>query len=155
MQVVRSIRSHFVSRQFGIFLVVGGIAAVANLGAGAFMRLFSTSGPVYAASVLLGMAVGTVVSFLLNRRYTFGVSDEPVGPQAVRFAIAALGATILGLAIAEGAFALWQLAGSPWLSRRSAESVAHATAIGLNAVYGYLAMKFFALKRRDHASPQF
>jgi putative flippase GtrA len=102
-------------------------------------------------SVITGMIVGTVLSFFLNRRYTFAVSDEPVGPQAVRFAIAASGAALLALVFAEGTLALWQLAGSPWLTRAGAEGWAHVAAIGLNTVYGFVAMKFFALKRSANA----
>jgi putative flippase GtrA len=151
MRLLRATASHFFSRQFVIYLVVGGLSAAANFGSGAAVRLYSTSASVYGASVVTGMIVGTVLSFFLNRRYTFGVSDEPVGPQAVRFGIAASGAALLALVFAEGALALWQLAGSPWLTRASAEGWAHVAAIGLNTLYGFVAMKFFALKRSARA----
>jgi putative flippase GtrA len=135
-------------RQFGVYLVAGGGAAAANFAAGASIRLVSTSAVVYGVSVVVGMAVGTVTSFFLHRRFTFLVHDEPAAPQAVRFAMVAAGGVVIALTFAEGVLALWQLAGSPWLSRGVVEALAHAVTIGVNTVYGFVAMKFFALKRR-------
>jgi putative flippase GtrA len=135
-------------RQLGVYLVAGGGAAAANFAAGALIRLVSTSAFVYGVSVVVGLAVGTVVSFFLHRRYTFSVHDEPAGPQVWRYAMVATGGLVIALTFAEAVLALWQLAGSPWLSRAVVEALAHAATIGVNTVYGFLAMKFFALKRR-------
>jgi putative flippase GtrA len=148
MKLARSALSPFVSRQFGVYLLTGAVGMVVNFAAGELLRLFSTSALVYGASVVVGFVTGTVVSFFLHRRYTFAVGDEPAAPQAVRFAMAAAGSIVLGLALAEGMLALWQLAGSPWLSRAAAEALVHIATIGVNTVYGFLVMKFFALKRR-------
>jgi putative flippase GtrA len=135
-------------RQFGVYLLSGGGAAAANFATGALVRLASTSAFVYGVSVVLGMTVGTLSSFFLHRRYTFSVHDEPAAPQAVRFTLVAVGGLVIALTFAEALLALWQLAGSPWLSRAVTEAIAHVATIGVNAVYGFLAMKFFALKRR-------
>jgi putative flippase GtrA len=151
VKLARTALSPFVSRQFGVYLLAGLVPTVANFAAGALVRLVSTSALVYGASVVVGYVVGTVVSFFLHRRYTFAVGDEPAAPQAVRFAVVSVGAVVLGLAFAEGVLALWQLAGSPWLSRAAAEALVHVATIGVNTVYGFLAMKFFALKRRTRS----
>jgi putative flippase GtrA len=139
-------RAPLVSRQLVGFVVVGGISAAANFGSGAVVRLVSI-GPIgYAVSVAVGFTAGTVVSFLLNRRYTFQVSDQPIGPQAVRFGIAALSGIALAWVFAEGLF--WMLrALAPSLGRGRVESLAHIGAIGLNTLYTFTAMKFFALRR--------
>jgi putative flippase GtrA len=140
-------------RQIAIFLVVGGSAALANFGTGVLVRLISTSALVYGASVVLGMGVGTVVSFFLNRRYTFAVADQPAAPQAARYALVSIGGVLVTLTVAEAALGLWQLAGAPLLSRTMMEHCAHLAAIGLNTVYTFLAVKFFALKRRGAGAP--
>jgi putative flippase GtrA len=135
-------------RQFGVYLLAGGGAAAVNFTAGTLVRLASTSALVYGASVVVGMAAGTLVSFFLHRRYTFSVDDEPAAPQAARFALVSVGGVAIALGFAEGVLALWELAGSPWLPRAVMEACAHAATIGVNTVYGFVAMKFFALKRR-------
>ena len=151
MKLAGSALSMFFSRQFGVYLLAGAVPVVANFAAGALVRLCSTSALVYGVSGVVGFVTGTVVSFFMHRRYTFAVGDEPAAPQAIRFAVVSLGAVVLGLVVAEALLALWQLAGSPWLSRSVAESCVHVATIGVNTVYGFLAMKFFALKRRDAA----
>lgn len=147
---LKNFLAHFLTRQFGVFLIVGGLSAAVNFLSGAAIRLVSTSGVVYAISIVVGMFTGSVMSFFLNRRFTFKVDDEPAGPQALRFALASVGAIFLGWAFAEVLFAIWVALGSPWLSRASGESAAHIGAIGLNTLYSFVAMKFFALRRRAH-----
>jgi putative flippase GtrA len=148
----RSLLSRLPVRQFGIYLVAGGGAAAANFAAGASIRLLSTSAVVYGVSVVAGMAVGTVTSFFLHRRFTFVVHDEPAAPQAMRFVMVAAGGVVIALTFAEGMLGLWHLAGAPWFSRAVVEALAHAATIGVNTVYGFLAMKLFALKRRGSRS---
>jgi putative flippase GtrA len=145
----RSLLSRLPLRQFGVYLLAGGGAAAANLAAGTLVRLASTSGFAYGASVVVGMTVGTLMSFFLHRRYTFSVDDQPAAPQAVRFALVAAGGLVIALTFAMAVLAVWELAGSPWLSRAVMETFAHVATLGVNAVYGFLAMKFFALTRRS------
>ena len=141
------------SRQFGTFLLVGGLSAVVNFLSGAAVRLVSTSALAYGVSLVVGMVVGTVVSFFLNRHFTFRVSDEPAGPQAIRFALVAVGAIVIAAVFGEVVLAIWGLAGSPWMTRATVEALAHVGAIGLNTIYGFVAMKFFALKRASPTAP--
>ncbi len=136
---------HFFSRQFGVFLVVGGIAAAANFGAGELVRVLFPASPI-GVSVDVGMIVGTILSFFLNRRHTFAVGDAPMGPQAARFAIVSVGSMVLAFVLAEGLLRLWDLAGAPLVTRGQMENLVHLVAIGVNTIYGFVAMKFFALK---------
>jgi putative flippase GtrA len=136
------------ARQFGVYLLAGGGAAAANFAAGALFRATVTGGLAYPTSVVLGMAVGALVAFFLHRTFTFAVADEPAAPQAVRFTAVAVGGVLITVGFAEMVVVLWSALGSPVISRAMTEHVAHAAAIGVNAVYGFLALKFFALKRR-------
>jgi putative flippase GtrA len=140
-------------RQFAIYVLVGGGAAVVNFGSGALVRLVSTSAAVYGASVVVGYVAGTVVAFFLHRRYTFSVADEAAGPQAARFAAVAAVGLFLCLIFAEAVLWVWVTAGSPLVSRHLAEDLDHVATIGMNTVYGFLANKFFALRRRDAGGP--
>jgi putative flippase GtrA len=137
----------FASRQFVVFLLVGGTAALVNFGSGALVRLCWTSYPAYVASVALGFVLGTVVSFFLNRRITFRAGDEAVAPQAIRFGVVAMGAVVVSVAVASLVLWAWELAGQALLARAQVETLGHLGAIGVSTVYNFLAMKFFAFRR--------
>jgi putative flippase GtrA len=145
--VVQALLRLFATTQFVTFLAVGGTAALVNFLSGAAVRLCGTSYAAYAASVALGFALGTGVSFVLNRRFTFRAGDQPVVPQAVRFGVVALGSILLGVIAASAIFAAWDLFGRIAITRGQAESVGHLGAIGICTVYNFLAMKFFAFAK--------
>jgi putative flippase GtrA len=138
----------FASKQFVVFLLVGGTAALVNFLSGALVRSCWTSYSAYVASVTLGFVLGTVVSFFLNRRFTFTASDEAAAPQAFRFVVVALGSVVLSIAVASLVLWAWELAGRVVLTRAQVESLGHVSAIGVSTVYNFLAMKFFAFRRR-------
>lgn len=138
-----------IARQFGVYLLSGGIAAAANFASGELIRAFSSGAFMYGVSVVVGMTIGTVISFFLHRRFTFAVADEPAAPQSVRFAMVTVGGLLIAFTFAEAVLWLWESMGQPWLLRANVEALAHLGAIGLNTVYGFVAMKFFALKRRN------
>lgn len=141
------------ARQFGVYLLSGGVAAVANFATGEVIRAFSESAVIYGASVVAGMAIGTVISFFLHRRFTFAVADEPAAPQAVRYSLVIVGSLLIAFVFAEAVLWLWEAAGGSWPSRGTVQALAHVAAIGVNTVYGFVAMKVFALKRRSPGSP--
>jgi putative flippase GtrA len=138
----------FASKQFLVFLLVGGTAALVNFSSGALVRLYRTSYSAYVASVTLGFMLGTMVSFVLNRRFTFRASDEAVAPQAFRFVVVALGSVVVSVVVASVVLWAWELAGSIALTRAEVESLGHVSAIGVCTVYNFLAMKFFAFRSR-------
>lgn len=138
----------FASKQFLVFLLVGGTAACVNFFSGALVRLYWTSYSAYLASVTLGFVLGTIVSFILNRRFTFRASDEAVAPQALRFVVVALGAVLLSIAVASIVLWAWEFAGRVIVTRAQVETLGHLSAIGVSTVYNFVAMKFFAFRRR-------
>lgn len=85
-------------RQFGRFSLVGVLAAVGHYGTLVLAVEFGGLGAVPAA--LAGYLVGGVVSYLLNRRWTFA-SNRPHEAAAPRFAlVAAVGFALTGLSMA-------------------------------------------------------
>lgn len=142
----------FASKQFAVFLLVGGTAAIVNFSAGAVVRVFWTSYAAYLASVTLGFVLGTVVSFVLNRAVTFRAGGEAVAPQAFRFAMVALGAVVISVMVASLVLWAWELAGRVVVTHAQAESLGHVAAIGVSTVYNFLAMKFFAFRPREVGS---
>ena len=119
-----------------------------NFFSGALVRLFWTSYAAYVVSVTLGFVLGTIVSFVLNRSFTFRGSGEAAAPQAFRFGVVALGAVVISLAVASLVLWGWELAGRAVLSRAQVETVGHLGAIGVSTAYNFLAMKFFAFRAR-------
>jgi len=144
---VKALVRLFASGQFVVFLLVGGTAALVNFFSGALVRLYWTSYAAYAASVTIGFLLGTVVSFVLNRRFTFRASEGAVGGQAFRFLVAALGSVVVSLAVASVVLWAWELTGRAVVTRAQVESLGHISAIGVSTVYNFLAMKFFAFRR--------
>jgi putative flippase GtrA len=137
----------FVSRQFLVFLLVGGTAALVNFLSGALLRLYSTSYSAYLASVTIGFGLGTAVSFVLNRVFTFRASGEALAGQALRFSIVALGSVVISIVVASLVLWAWELAGRVVLTHPQLESLGHLSAIAVNTVYNFLAMKFFTFRR--------
>jgi putative flippase GtrA len=142
----------FASKQFLVFLMVGGTAALVNFCSGAMVRLYWTSYAAYIASVTLGFILGTIVSFILNRRFTFRASEEAVTPQAFRFLIAALGSVVVSVTVASIVLWAWELTGRLVVTRAQVETLGHVAAIGVATVYNFLAMKFFAFRQRRQAT---
>jgi putative flippase GtrA len=126
-------------------MVVGATCAAVNLGVGVLVRYAAPFGMEW-PSVAAGFFAGTVLSFVLNRRFTFRVHGGAVGPQAVRFALAALATIPLSAVVAE--VLTWILRALPVVAASSlaAANLAHIGTIGLLFVFNYLAMKLFALR---------
>jgi putative flippase GtrA len=132
-------------RQFAIFVVVGGICAALNLGVGMALR---ATLPTWVAwpSVPAGVLAGTVLSFVLNRRFTFEVQDAAAGPQAVRFAVTSAVSLALATVVAKGLE--WLLRAEPIVPPSSAmgANLVHVGTIGVLFVFNFYAMKLFALR---------
>lgn len=135
----------FFSREFVRFLISGGLAAVVNFAVGFSIRA-AFGAKTHAVSVLVGFIVGTVVSFYMNRHYTFRANAEPVPKQAVKYALAA----VLGIAFAVGAAELLLLVGTRLahgaLSDQMLGHITHVISIGLATLLNFLTVKFFALR---------
>lgn len=74
------------SRQFIVFVVIGLAAAVAHFGA--LIALVEAGGWSPVPATLAGYVAGGVISYVLNRRFTY-VSDRPHAEAGWRFATVA------------------------------------------------------------------
>lgn len=128
------------------FLLVGGLAALVNLGAGAAVRGLIESPWAYELRLVVGFAAGTVVSFVLNRQITFAGQQGDLWRQAFRYSVTAV--VSIGVASVAGWCSLAVLglfAGIHWLYD-SREVLSHLAAIGITTIYNYIAIKYFALR---------
>lgn len=130
------------SRQFLLFLLVGGTAAAAQwLSRFAFGAIMP-----YAAAVACAYAVGMVVAFLLNRRFVFPAAGPDLRRQFLRFVAVNALAFVLVWAVA-------MLIGDILLPRYMDKAVAHAAGHGIGimspVVLSYVLHKRFTFKQRD------
>jgi putative flippase GtrA len=139
----KTLAGSFISKQFLRFLLVGGIAALANfLSRFAFQAFFP-----YTFSVALAFSLGTVISFILNRSYTFAAYDEKAMVQFIKFILIAIVGIALAAAIAWLCMAIYKISEMALVNERQMESIAHIIAIFLITFYNFLAMKYFSFKR--------
>ncbi|HVY19439.1 MAG TPA: GtrA family protein [Bauldia sp.] len=77
-------------KQFAGFVIVGGVAAVANVGA----RILLSEVMRFEAAVVVAYCIGVMVAFVLNRRFVFPESSSPHGKALGRF----IGVNVIALA---------------------------------------------------------
>ncbi|MEO7917313.1 MAG: GtrA family protein [Dokdonella sp.] len=127
-------RSGMLSRQFFGFVLVSGIAGLANFGS---RFLFSMAMP-YWAAICSAFVIGLTTAFVLNRRFIFAGSTQSTRSQALRFLLVNLAALVQTLAVSLLlARSLLPLIGWQW----HPEAVAHAVGIAIPAITSYLAHK--------------
>src|ERR1700739_228358 len=81
--LVKRVIDLYASRQFGWFLLAGGIAALANwLSRFVFNLLMS-----YALAIVAAYAVGMAVAFVLNKRYVFPYSRRALAAEMSFFVL--------------------------------------------------------------------
>jgi len=134
--------------EFGRFLIVGVVAALGNLlSAWGYRVLFDSTRFSFEASVALGFSVGTVVSFLLNKTFTFQAHDGKTWRQALRFGLIGMVSVALSTVVAHviflGCMVLPKIAGYT----RRVEVMAHMVTIGFMAVFNYFAIKHVAFAK--------
>jgi len=141
--------------EFARFLVVGTVAAMANLlSAWCYRQLLETTLFCFEASVAVGFSVGTVISFVLNKFFTFRANDGKTWIQAVRFGLMSIVSVVLSAAVAHLLFQVLHFlvvaTGTPG-DRGLVEAAAHVLTIGVMMVLNYLMMKHFAFRRRSRS----
>ena len=139
-------------RQVPRFLIFSGLSTVVALVTGYLLYQVLGFGQAWRYGVSVGVSalVGMVVSFVLNRRYTFARSGRPLGDEMRTFLIVALG----GLALTVGLSTLFRDWLLPWLTgllvpeawrdALNLELIAHVGAVGLVAFYSFLGHKYLS-----------
>jgi len=118
------------ARRFTLFLVAGGLAALANYGSRfAFSVWFS-----YAIAIVLAYLVGMAIAFALMRQYVFDGRGKAVGPQVARF----VGVNVIAVAqtlVVSLLLARWLLPAAG--IEAHAEAIAHAIGVAVPVVTSY------------------
>ena len=127
------------SRQFGTFLVTGGIAALVNF----LSRMLLGEWMSYSASILLAYLCGMVTAFLLARAFVFTESRRSTTQSVLWF----VAVNILAV------FQTWAIALIlarhilPWAGVTShAETIAHAVGIMVPVVSSYFGHKHLTFR---------
>lgn len=128
-----------IRKQFLLFLVAGGIAAVANflsrIGLGFVLP--------YAVSIVVAYCIGMLTAFLLNRAFVFKATSRPVYTQASWFVavnlLALLQTLLISLLLARWLFPAIGMGFHP-------ETVAHAVGVVVPVFTSYLGHKHLSFR---------
>lgn len=130
----------FLSREFGAFLLSGGVAALANLAA----RWVFNHWVSFSTAVVLAYGVGMVTAFVLARRFVFPGSRHSVRQSALAFT----GVNLLAVAqtwAVSMALLLW---GLPALGvTRAVAEIAHLVGVIVPVFTSYLGHKHWSFRR--------
>ena len=106
--------------------------------------MFALEGLGYWPSTAIAYVAGAVLSFFLNRRFTFH-SEETLGRSAVTFALNVAVCYVLGYGLARGLMGIL----APWspLSPLWWERLSKLVGMGLYTVLNYFGQRFFAFRK--------
>ena len=106
--------------------------------------MFALEGLGYWPSTAIAYVAGAVLSFFLNRRFTFH-SEETLGRSAVKFALNVAVCYVLGYGLARGLMGIL----APWspLSPLWWERLSKLVGKGLYIVLNYFGQRFFAFRK--------
>ena len=125
-------------KSFILFLIVGGINTLVSA---VLMFLLEKTG--YWVSTIIAYAVGAVISFFLNKKFTFK-SEGKTTKSAVKFIINVAVCYIIAYSVAQPLATLILSATS--LSSLWIERIAKLFGMGLYTLINYFGQKFFAFK---------
>ena len=129
----------FWSRQFGAFLLTGGVAAVINFGS----RILYSRAVDFSSAVLLAYLSGMVTAFVLARTFVFVDSRQSLGRSGMLFVLVNLVALLQTWAISLGlAHYLFPALGVS----RFADEMAHAVGVAVPVVTSYLGHKYWSFR---------
>lgn len=129
----------FWSRQFGAFLLTGGVAAAVNFGS----RILYSRAVDFSSAVLLAFLSGMATAFVLARTFVFADSRQSLGRSGMFFILVNLVALLQTWTISLGlAHYLFPALGV----NRFAEEAAHAIGIVVPVVTSYLGHKYWSFR---------
>ena len=127
-------------RQFSLFLVTGGTAAIVNM----VCRHFFSFHVSYEAAVVLAYPCGMAVAYTLARCFVFQPSDRSKISEVYRFFLV----NVFGLMVVWCvSVTLYRLV-FPWIGFEwNAEAVAHFCGLSTTAFTSYIGHRFFTFSR--------
>jgi putative flippase GtrA len=128
-----------ITREFALFVVAGGFAAVVNFGS---RILFSLWIP-YVPAIVLAYCIGMLTAFVINRQFVFARSDRPLHHQVWWFTAVNVAAVVQTVIISL-LFDRWVFpaAGMAW----HPESVAHAIGLIVPVFTSYVGHKYLTFR---------
>ncbi|MCI2400427.1 GtrA family protein [Aliiroseovarius subalbicans] len=136
------------------FLFFSGSAALVNLLTGQLLygALKLNAGAEYAFSVAVAFLSGMLISYVLNRRYTFPPSGKEARDEVSVFFLVSIGGLLLTTGIAHSVFfgapAFLQQVSTLMPGKLSPETLAHVIGIGMTAVYSFFAHRDISFRRK-------
>lgn len=128
-----------ITRRFVLFLVAGGVAALANIGA---RIAFNTLLP-YVPSIVLAYCVGMLTAFVLNRLFVFTKPSNALHQQVLWFlavnAAAVLQTVVISVVLARWVFPAVDMAFHP-------ATLAHVIGVLVPVVTSYLGHKHLTFR---------
>jgi putative flippase GtrA len=125
------------ARQFLLFLLAGGVAALANFASRIALSLVMP----YVPAIVLAYLIGMTTAFALNRAFVFTGAASPIAQQAWRFALVNLAAVAQTLAISL-LLARWALPALGIVAH--AETLAHAVGVVVPVFTSYFGHRHFS-----------
>lgn len=124
------------------FLAVGVVNTL--VGTGIMFLLYNVAKVPYWPSVCANYICGGIVSYFLNKYFTFK-NTERSWKQVVKFILTVAVCMFIGYGVAKPAV-LWALSGA---DKAVQENVAMVVGMGLYTGLNYLGQRFFAFKKKD------
>ena len=130
---------HFMSRQFLVFLLTGGLAAAVNFGS----RILYNQWCDFSTAVILAYLTGMVTAFVLARLFVFKQSSQSIHRSVLYFTLVNLVAVIQTWLISMGlALYLLPMLGVTHFSRE----IAHAIGVAAPVFTSYLGHKRWSFR---------
>lgn len=129
--------------EFFRFVVVGGVAAAANIASRVFFSLFMA----YLPAMICAFFVGLSVAFVSNRTWVFKPSGKSWTVEAAWFTAVNL------LGLAQTLVISWVLARHvfPWIGfLYHSETIAHSIGVLTPIVTSYLGHKYLTFRKKHH-----
>jgi len=128
-----------INRQFGLFLVAGGLAACVNF----FSRMLLSHWLSYSVAIVMAYLLGMITAFVLNRLLVFRQVIHSMRHQVFWFTVVNLAAVLQTLAIS--------LLLAEWLFPRIGfvwhpETVAHAFGVAVPVVTSFAGHKYLSFR---------
>ncbi|MBM3162132.1 MAG: GtrA family protein [Chlorobi bacterium] len=128
---------HYISRQFAVFLLTGGIAAAVNFGSRIVFSLYVS----YQVAIILAFIVGLTTGFILARVFVFTESSQKIHHSVLYFVLVNLLALLQTWLVSIG-LAFYAL---PYLGiREHAHEIAHAVGIMIPVFTSYIGHKKYS-----------
>lgn len=129
----------FFSRQFVLFLVTGGTAALVNF----LSRILYSQWVTYSFAIVIAYATGMITAFVLVKRFVFKNSTRRLSQSAAIFAAVNLLAVAQVWSVSM-VFAVFVLPGIGW--DEHAEEIAHAVGLTIPVFTSYLGHKYWSFR---------